>query len=162
MMKRLLIFATLIFIIAFNASAQKGKNDTSQNDRRGGEQISEITLERSSCFGPCPVYKLTLRRDGTATYEGRQFVERKGTYSGTFYGFERLAQLIESRGYFNLKDNYTINATDLSGTVTSVVRTGRRKTITNYGDAGPVELWGIEAAIDGVVANTKWQKAADK
>lgn len=161
-MKRLMIFATLIFIItAFTVSAQKGK-DASQSERRGGEQITEVTLERTACFGPCPIYKVTLRRDGTATYEGQQFVERKGTYNGTIYGFERLAQLIESRGYFNLKENYTINATDLPSALTSVVRAGRRKTITNYGDQGPVELWGIETAIDGIVANTKWQKVSDK
>lgn len=161
-MKRLMIFATLIFIItAFTVSAQKGK-DASEKDRRGGEQITEVTLERTACFGTCPVYKITLRRDGTATYVGREFVERKGTYSGKIYGFERLAQLIESRGYFNLKENYTVNATDLPSTLTSVVRAGRRKSVTNYGDTGPVELWGIETAIDGMVTNIKWQKVSDK
>ena len=160
-MKRLLIYATLIFTIAATVTAQKGK-DSQQLERKGGEQISEITLERTACFGSCPMYKVTLRRDGTATYVGREYVERKGTYKGQVYGFQRLAQLIESRGYFNFKDNYTRPITDLPSTITSVVRAGSRKTIKNYGDSGPVELWGIEAAIDGIVANTKWEKVEDK
>ena len=161
-MKRLLIFATSILIIPLVVTAQKRKESSSNEPRAGGEQISEMTLERTPCFGTCPAYRVTLRRDGTATYVGLEYVERKGTYSGKFYGFERLAQLIEARGFFDLKDNYAINATDLPSTITSVVRAGRRKTVNNYGGAGPLELWGIEEAIDGVVSNTKWQKVSDK
>lgn len=160
MMQKFIIISAVLFITAFAGLAQKQKSVT--QDVKNQSQITEITLERTACFGTCPIYKVTLKRDGTATYVGKQFVERTGTYSGKFYGFERLAQLIESRGYFDLKDNYTINATDLPSTVTSVVRAGRRKTITNYGDTGPVELWGIEQAIDGVLANTKWEKVSDK
>lgn len=158
-MKHLLILATFIFIIAFTASAQKGDNST---ERRGGEGITEISLKRTTCFGSCPSYEIKLLRDGTATYVGRRFVERIGTYTGKFYGFDRLAQLIEARGFFNLKDDYSIRATDLPSAVTSVVRAGRRKTVNNYGDAGPIELWGIEKAIDGMVANAKWEKVSDK
>ncbi len=159
MMKRVLIFVSLLCIVAVMAQAQK-KGEAGQRER-GGEQITEITLERTACFGSCPMYKVTLRRDGTATYVGRRFVERLGTYKGQIHGFERLAQLAEARGYFNLNNRYTVRATDLPSTVTSVVRNGRRKTVTNYGDSGPVELWGIETAIDGLVANTKWEKVSD-
>lgn len=126
---------------------------------KDAEQITEVTLERTACFGTCPSYKVTLRRDGTISYDGRRFVELQGRYEGTFYGFDRLAQLIVARGYFNFKDNYDINATDLPSAITSVVRGGKRKTITNYGDAGPVELWGIETAIDGILKNAKLEKA---
>jgi hypothetical protein len=123
------------------------------------DQITEVTLERTACFGYCPIYKVTLRRDGTISYNGREYVELKGAYEGKVYGFDRLAQLILSSGYFNLKDNYSINATDLPSTITSVVRDGKRKTITNYGDSGPVELWGIEMAIDGMLKGAKLEKA---
>lgn len=163
-MKRLLILATLAFTIVCAVSAQK-KRGASQSEGSGSgnsSQITEITLERTACFGTCPMYTLTLRRDGTATYVGREYVERKGTYKGKIYGFDRLAQLVQSRGYFNLKDEYTVNATDLPSAITSVVRSGRRKTIRNYGESGPVELWGIEVAIDGMIANTKWEKVSDK
>jgi hypothetical protein len=125
-------------------------------------QITEITLERTACFGYCPIYKVTLRRDGTISYNGKEYVDLKGAYEGKVYGFDRLAQLILSRGYFNLKDNYTIDATDLPSTITSVVREGKRKTITNYGDSGPVELWGIEMAIDGMLKGAKLEKTKDQ
>jgi hypothetical protein len=162
MMKRLLIFTLLLLAVAFNVAAQKSQDGKAQEDRSAGEQITEVTLERTACFGPCPMYTITLRRDGTATYVGRKYTERQGTYTGNFYGFQRLAQFIESKGYFKLKDKYSTPITDAPGTITSVVRAGRRKTVNNYADSGPVELFAIEKAIDGMVANTKWVKTGDK
>ena len=57
-------------------------------------QITEVTLERTPCFGYCPSYKVTLKSDGTIIYEGKKFVQMMGTYKGEVYNFERLAQLI--------------------------------------------------------------------
>lgn len=163
MIKPPLIFVALILLTAFGAQAQKSSKDGSQKGQKGGEQIMEVSLERGACYGTCPVYKVTLKRDGTAIYEGKRFVERQGTYTGNIYSFDRLAQFIEAEGYFKLKDDYSINVTDLSTTTTSVVRAGgQRKTISDYAGAGPIELWAIETAIDGVVAHTKWQKVSDK
>lgn len=144
-MKRFLTASIFILTAALAVSAQTSSQDKTQ--------ITEVTLERTACFGTCPVYKVTLRSDGTILYEGREFVEMKGTYKGQVYGFDRLARLIISQGYFNLKDKYSINATDLPSAVTSVVRDGKRKTIVDYGGTGPIELWGIEMAIDGMLKN---------
>jgi hypothetical protein len=147
--------ATMILMLAVAAASQMPLS-------KDKDQITEVTLERTACFGYCPTYKVTLRRDGTISYNGRKFVELEGTYEGTAYGFDHLAELIISSGYFNLKDRYTIKATDLPSTITSVVRGGKRKTITNYGDTGPVELWGIEMAIDGILKGAKLEKAKDQ
>ena len=48
--------------------------------------------------------------------------------------------------------------TDAETVITSVVHNGERKTIVNYGNQGPVELYGIEMAIDGVAAQIKWEE----
>jgi hypothetical protein len=154
-MKRLLLASVLLLTSAIVAVAQ---TPSAQNK----DQITEITLERTTCFGTCPNYTVTLRRDGTITYNGIRFVEMTGTYQGHAYGFERLAQLITSAGYFNLKDNYSRPITDMPSTITSVVMNGKRKTITNYADTGPVELWGIEMAIDGMLKSARLEKVKDK
>lgn len=154
MMKRLLMAVTVILMLAGVAVSQMPLS-------KDKDQITEVTLERTACFGSCPAYKVTLRRDGTISYNGRRFVELEGVYEGKVYGFDRLAQLIISSGYFNLKNGYTINATDLPSAITSVVRSGQRKTITNYGDRGPVELWGIEMAIDGMLKGARLEKTKD-
>lgn len=176
-MKRLLIVSILILtsalmLIAQTPSGQDQKRTTKivslpQNpavseSSQDQSQITEITLERTTCFGTCPAYKVTLRSDGTITYEGRRFVEMMGVYEGRAYGFARLAQLITSAGYFNLKDDYSRPITDNPSAITSVVRNGKRKTITNYADAGPIELWSVEMAIDGMLKNAKLTKATKR
>ena len=150
MIKRLLAVATMVLSFALMTHAQAPISK---------DQITEVTLERTGCFGTCPIYKVTVRRDGTISYNGKQYVELKGAYEGTVYGFDRLAQLIIASGYFKLKDNYASNATDLPSAVTTVVAKGQRKTITNYGDFGPVELWGVEMAIDGMLKGARLEKA---
>ncbi len=37
-----------------------------------------VTLSRSPCLGPCPVYDASLYEDGTLVYEGRRFVQLEG------------------------------------------------------------------------------------
>ena len=46
-----------------------------------------------------------------------------------------------------------------------VVRNGKRKTVSNYANAGPMKLWAIESLIDDLLRNAQWrdsQKADDK
>lgn len=147
-MKRLLMASILILITAIVTAAQ---TQSSQDN----DQITEVTLERTTCFGTCPAYKVTLLSDGTIIYEGRRFVEKMGTYKGEAYGFDRLAQLILAQKYFDMKDDYFRPITDMPSAITSVVRAGKRKTITDYAGSGPVELWGIEMAIDGILDHAK-------
>ena len=144
-MKRLSMVSILILISALACSAQ-----TSSQDK---DRITEVTLERTSCFGTCPDYKVTLRRDGTIIDEGRRFVQMMGTYKGEAYGFDRLAQLILAQKYFDMKDDYSRPITDMPSAITSVVRAGKRKTIVDYAETGPIELWSIEMAIDGILKN---------
>lgn len=122
--------------------------------------ITEITLERTRCYGNCPAYRLVLRQDGTATYIGRANVERIGTYRGKIdeYTFDRLSDLLRSEGYFELRDHYSLTVTDLPSVITSALLIGKRKTVVNYGDTGPVKLWGMELAIDAVSEHIKWTK----
>lgn len=42
----------------------------------------QVTLERTPCFGACPVYRVTIRADGRVAYEGEQWVEVDGTREG--------------------------------------------------------------------------------
>jgi hypothetical protein len=127
------------------------------------DQITEITLERTMCFGTCPAYKVILRQDGTAIYIGKAFVERKGRYQGTVYKyyFDRLVKLLQALNYFALKDNYSKPVTDLPTVITTVLQGDKLKNIRNYGNVGPIELWGIEMAIDAVATRVKWEKIHD-
>jgi len=123
--------------------------------------VQEITCERIfGCEGRCPVYQVVLRKDGSASYEGTRYAERKGNYraTGTTYYFIQLAKLIENSRFREFQDTYGPGGTDEGLVITSVADGASRKTVTDYGSHGPIELWAIEMAIAGSVAQIDWQK----
>jgi hypothetical protein len=125
------------------------------------EQISEITYERIfGCLGECPMYKVVLRKDGTASYIGLRYAERKGNYRSSYneYYFTQIAKLISRNEYLNFKEQYGPSATDEGYIITSVAYGDQRKTIKNYGSEGPMELWSIEMALEGAMSQIRWEK----
>lgn len=153
----------VMFFMSIGVPGFVTEQDNNRQDKQPSpELITEITLERMGCFhGTCPVYQVSLRKDGTATYTGKKYVERIGQYRGKIYThqFERLARWLELQGYFKLQKNYAEGMSDAEESITSVVRGDIRKTVyTRNTEDHPIELWGINAAIDDVVAHIEWKK----
>jgi len=86
------------------------------------------------------------------------FIQRRANNQPLQAEFIRLAKLIASQGYLEMNDRYTVLVTDADTVITSIVHNGKRKTIVNYGNQAPIELYGIERAIDGVAAQIKWEQ----
>jgi Domain of unknown function (DUF6438) len=119
-----------------------------------------ITLNRTGCFGTCPVYRVTLNVDGAAEYKGTKHVPRIGTFVGRvrFYDFAQLALLAERAGFMSLRERYAGDWTDDETTSLTIrARTGQEKTVEDYGSFGPPELWALQRAIDGVVESITWK-----
>src|SRR4051812_16934780 len=128
--------------------------------------IIEIGIERTRCYGICPSYTLIIKNDGTFRYNGDN-VDRKGEFTGTIpvWDFHRLAQFIKDACYMELEDYYSRGITDNPTTYTMVVMNGKRKTVSNYANAGPTKLWAIEQLIDDLMKKANWnpsQKPPDK
>jgi len=130
------------------------------------DSITEIYLARSGhCGGPCPIYSVTLRKDGTAIYTGYENVTRLGTHHGKIHGyyFFRLARLLDSEGFFQMKNAYPDEEDKVRvyshWTEVSVgaTRDGKKKEVWEYQGEGPIELWGIQMAIDAVVNKIEWE-----
>ena len=123
-----------------------------------------ITLERTACFGVCPVYKLSIHGDGTVIYEGIRFVRIKGTIKTTI-GEDKIQQLVsefQRTGYFSLEDSYEErNATDMPSAFTSLTIDGNKKTVRHYhGDlSAPKELTELENKIDEIINSNQWIKS---
>ena len=110
----------------------------------------EITLERTACYGTCPIYTISISGDGSVTYRGEQFVKTIGVqkYNISSGDVEDLVALIYQKSFFSLRDRYEIGATDMP-TVIITVRVGDQiKSVENYGRAGPAQLHEIEQKID--------------
>ncbi|WP_422927931.1 DUF6438 domain-containing protein [Singulisphaera sp. PoT] len=125
------------------------------------EEITEITLQRTPCFGACPTDRVVLHPDGNADYYGQRHVQRVGHYKGIFgeANFDRLSKLIVAQRFFDLKPRYHRGVTDLPSVIVTVKRGDKVTEVNDNGHAGPLELWGIEMAITGVLAEVAWEKA---
>lgn len=110
----------------------------------------EIKLEKTPCYGPCPVYSVIIYGDGTVIYDGIQFVDNigKSTHQIPQKHVDELVAIIYELNYFSLKDRYEAPHTDDTTVITSVRINDDQKTVTNYGHFGPERLHEIERKID--------------
>jgi acetamidase/formamidase len=135
------------------------------------EKTNVITMERGACFGTCPMYKVTLRSDGTVTFDGANFVKNKGTATGkiTPEDFNKLVSEFEKVKFFSLDDTYEPGspgcgpaATDLPYVRTSIQMKGKTKSISHYQGCLNSEvvrtLLNLDRKIDEIAGTEKWIK----
>ena len=119
-----------------------------------------ITLERTACYGTCPVYKLTITGDGTVVYDGRDFVEVKGEQTSSISPAQvrDLVDAFEQANFLSLHDYTEQKVTDNPSAITSITIKGQTKTVNHYyGDnSAPPELTELESKIDAVVNSKQW------
>lgn len=125
------------------------------------ERDITITLERTRCFGACPVYTVTLYGDGRVEYNGIDFVDVAGMQTD-FAGAEAVAMLADemvAAGYFEWDDAYTRRyVTDLPTVITSLTIDGETKRIERYegDDRAPAALVALEIQIDRLANSVQW------
>lgn len=119
------------------------------------ESPAIITLERTACFGVCPVYTLTILEDGTVIYEGTNHVSVTGEQI-TEIPPETVPLMVtafENAGYFDWNEAYdTQTVSDLASVITSVTKDGITHRIVRYeGDnTAPLALPFLERWIDAM------------
>jgi hypothetical protein len=116
-----------------------------------------IKLERTACYGRCPVYSVTIDAKGNVTYDGTQFVRVVGRQTDRI-PVSRVAALVEAvdrMRFFELDDKYSQLITDLPTTFVTVTHHGRFKRIDDYFGA-PTSLKDLEHQIDDTAHTARW------
>ena len=127
---------------------------------------SEITFERiyDGCED-CPDRKVVLRREGSKKFEEAMVSEtdlhtkKQRQCRLRAYYYNNLLRLIESQGFFDMKNEYAMGYED-SGIVTLSVSLGEKRKVVKTRSEGDVliTLWGIYYALDGTLAKVKWER----
>lgn len=134
-----------------------------------------FSLERTTCFGSCPVYRLEIQDDGTIIYSGREFVTHIGSQTSKMnqQDFQELINAFENYNFFALRNAYLRASNPLCGTeawdsfvtdghhtITSIVINGKRIEIDHYGGQlnSPKELEELENLIDELAQSDRWVK----
>ena len=130
--------------------------------------VSEIEFDWIANSVLCARQRITLRADGStiffnercrnATPDDRTTYCEKKEGSLHWSRFAKLARLIERNGFFGLQSSYSKSVTHGGFETTRVTRNGKVYAVENYADAGPLELWTIERAIEGAAFDIEWEK----
>ena len=129
-------------------------------------KLSSITLQRTACFGVCPVYTVTIYPDGLVEFHGERFVTSLGDYTGRVPAgnFRQLAAFAEEIGFQEMEKEYrvriepdgtVIRVSDLPSRITTLKFGDSEKTVLNY-FAGPEQLERFELLIDELSESARW------
>src|ERR1035441_2988653 len=120
-------FSTCVSLFAQQPSAEAPQP-------QGDGAVSEVTVERHGCFGGCPIYTLTLRRQGVSTYMGTSG-PRRGLYLGKLLwggDFDQLSKAISYVRFFELPDEVGPVVIDAQEVVVRVTTPSQLKTVKTF------------------------------
>jgi hypothetical protein len=140
------------------------RNSAAQLDDVPADTV--IHLERTSCFGPCPIYAVTIDAQGTITYNGIKFVRVVGRQIAHIAP-SLVARLLATAArvhFFDLHDAYRVienpdgtvmTVTDQPTTIVTITVNGRTKRVEDYVGA-PDSLMSFEREVDDVARTIRW------
>jgi len=104
-----------------------------------------ISLQRTACFGTCPIYKIEIFSDGSGIYTGTRFVENIGItkFSLSETQLNLILTQAEVIGFTNMQEEYSEPISDLPTTFIQI----KNKRIRDYTGA-PKTLKNLENLID--------------
>jgi hypothetical protein len=120
-----------------------------------------ISLERTVCFGTCPVYRVSVSGDGHAAYLGILHVDVRGEhhYQVNPRGVARLLESARDKDLWSLRPAYRSSVSD-GATYTIVISSGDRMLqIVDYMGEGagmPAAVTTFEEEIDEVAQTASW------
>jgi hypothetical protein len=124
-----------------------------------------VTLKRTACDGTCPVYTVAIHGSRLVEYWGEFHVDIPGAQAGSVppEKFMDLLKAFENIHFFDLKDKYFENCTDLPTAIISILADGKTKQVSNYfggcegAKSGPqVDLAKLADQIDGAAGAGRW------
>jgi len=160
------VWFCLLMVAAFIAckpSNQISKKATSKEDVffPGNQSDSLVAfLERTRCFGACPVYSISIYRSGCVVYEGNEHVKPLGNHF-TFIDrstLEGIGTRAEELRFFELNNEYrNPYLTDFPSVYVEVRFKGKVKRVHHYDAEPPRNLVEMEEYIDKLFGDdTKW------
>lgn len=160
-MKTMLHYAAIGILLAGCNGKHAGNAAGSAVSAPAGAGFDAVTLERSACYGFCPVYTVDVHADGTVKYVGKEHVAVAGVRDGriTAADVARLGAMLRQSHLERMRDTYRSKAdgcaetpTDQSSLTIAVTTAGKTKTISWYGGCrGPTVPADTLTALAGTI-----------
>lgn len=158
--------ATLVVMILVSCKTSKETTETKPVETKVEAAATPetkdsllVSLERTPCYGQCPMYKFSIYNSGYALYEGKRFVEKEGKFETRIKAsvLEEIKTRAKAINYFDFRDEYPKKASDFPAVKTSMVLDGKRKDIMD-GSGAPSALKEFEAYLDSIKGAVDWKE----
>lgn len=153
-MKKLFLSISAIVLLAFAAQAH--------NKMKVGSDYSYVSMERTTCFGTCPNYKIEIFSTGRIRYTGRAFAKPQGTYEKKV-SKKIIASIFDEMRKYNIdtcSEMYPMKIADLPGIIYNFKSSNTTKHIQNA-QFGPAFLKEIADDMDNIgKPGSSWKKTA--
>ena len=139
------------------------------------QKITKVQMERTGCYGFCPVYEVDIDNNGTVNFNGITHIAMPGphTRAAAQPDVDALISEIKRINFFKLKDSYrfmrdgcTSWATDGPSVSIAVTQGDEIKHVVYYygctGFAAEQDLKSLAKSIDRVAKTKKWIGGRDK
>jgi hypothetical protein len=130
--------ASLWLVIAALVGCSQGSTSSAPHT---AAPIEAVTMHRSACYGPCPVYTVTVKADGAVIFRALEHVKAVGDLNQQISAARvaELAKAVDDLGYWTWKNQYQSEedgcaavATDHPGVDIEVRRGGVTKRVSYY------------------------------
>lgn len=154
----------------FSCDTARKANNIEQVEQIEEDKTEEVkpergvfaTIQKTYCYGKCPVYKMTIYEDGRTILEGKANLEMLGIWELKLEmsELESFTEMATKIGYMELEDKYDSAITDIPSTTTSIIIDGVRKEVyrrANY----PEKILKFEALFTDLLEGKEWKKIGE-
>lgn len=169
-MRTSFIALSLVVITVANIGCKTSKETTAATTETTSSDKTVVatepkmlaTIERTACYGQCPMYKATFLDNGEVIYIGKRFVENIGTYRTLISGEEvlEIKKKITEYDYFGLDSLYPTPIADFPSCITEASLNGNTKKVIDRRNP-PDNLKAFEKFLDGMLEGREWEKVSD-
>jgi ankyrin repeat protein len=110
-----------------------------------------VELQRTPCFGSCPVYTVQIRADGQVHWQLPSLRPAGAAATVSPAEARALLEKLRASGFWSLCGSYSVGATDGDTAITTVHIAGHEKRVSDYLRSAPQLLRDFENAIDALV-----------
>jgi hypothetical protein len=121
-------------------------------------------IQRTACFGRCPIYTLSVYESGYVDYIGEKWVEKEGRFSSRVDQslIDQLMQKAKAINYFELEHTYDSKyVTDLPATITTLKGEDGFHVVVNRYQA-PEQLTQFAQEFDQLFQDLAWKSVPIK
>jgi len=161
---KLILYSSFLLLLA-PCNEPKVVISTGAQQTESVDKLKTVVIgyDKSVCFGTCPAFSMTINGEtNKIKYKGDSNVEKMGNYEKSISDADlsKLVEAFEKYKFFEMKDVYDGEMTDLPSRYVSFSYGGKSKKIKDRHGA-PAELKEIEKLLDGIADSPDWEKVKD-